>query len=127
MPMAAILRSPAESSLLDECRVLHPRASARQVAAAKATQTPVSPADAPSRHAKLAAKPDERLFHQAHKIDRAKARAPPGDPSVAQAAQIEDRVADELPRPVIGHVAAAIDLVESDAARGQQLIGRREC
>ena len=38
---------------------------------------------------------------------------------VAQAAQIEDWVADELAGAVIGDVAAAVDLVQRNAARGQ--------
>ena len=42
---------------------------------------------------------------------------------VAQAAQIEDGVADELAGTVIGDVAAAVDLVEGNAARSEQLVG----
>ncbi len=45
---------------------------------------------------------------------------------VAQAAQIEDGVADELAGTVIGDVAAAVDLVEGDAAPRQQLIRRED-
>ena len=65
------------------------------------------------------AQPNQRLFHQANKIYRAQSRAA----GVAQAAQIEDGVSDELSRPVVGHVAAAIDLVQRHAARGQQCVG----
>ena len=43
-----------------------------------------------------------------------------------QAAEIEDGVADELAGTVIGDVAAAIDLVEGDAAGGEQLVGRED-
>ena len=96
------------------------RAAARQVPAPQVAPNAGEAGDASGRHAKLTAKPDQRFFHQAHEVDRAQARAL----RVAQAAQVEDRVADELPRPVIGHVPAAVDLVEGNAARGQQLIGR---
>ena len=46
-----------------------------------------------------------------------------GAARTAQAAQIEDGVADELAGAVIGDVAAAIDFVKRDAAAGQELIG----
>ncbi len=46
--------------------------------------------------------------------------------AIAQAAQIEDGVADELAGAVIGDVAAAVDLVEGDAARGRATRRRRE-
>ena len=45
---------------------------------------------------------------------------------ISQAAQIEDRVADKLAGAVIGDVAAAVDLVERDAARGQKLVRRQD-
>ena len=55
---------------------------------------------------------------------RTKSTGPSRPPvGVAQAAQVEDGVADELAGAVIGDVAAAVDLVEGDAARGKQLIG----
>ena len=37
-------------------------------------------------------------------------------------AQVDDRVADELPWSVISHVAATVDLVQFDAAAGQPFI-----
>ena len=41
----------------------------------------------------------------------------------AQAAQVEDGVPHQLAGAVVGDVSAAIDLVEGDAARGEQRIG----
>ncbi len=98
---------------------LFQKAAALQVPRRKPAPDASEAADASGRHAQLAAEPDKRLFHQANEVDRAKAVAA----GIAQAAQIEDGVADELAGAVIGHVAAAVDLVERDAARGQQLIG----
>ena len=74
--------------------------------------------DAPGLHAKLAAKTNQRLFHPVHKILRPHAAAA----CVAQSAQVEDGIAHQLAGAVIGHVAAAADLVNGDAAAGQQLV-----
>ena len=76
-------------------------------------------ADAAGTDAEDAAETDEGLFHEADEVDRAEAAAV----GVAEAAQIEDGVADELAGAVIGDVAAAVDLVEGDAAAGQQFVG----
>ena len=60
----------------------------------------------------------------ASSMRRTKSTGPRRAPlAIAQAAQIEDGVADELAGAVIGDVAAAIDLVQGDAAAGQQLVG----
>ncbi len=70
-------------------------------------------------HGKLAAQPDQRLFHEADEVHWAEAAAV----GRAQAAQIEDGVADELAGTVIGDIAAAVDFVEGDAARSEHLVG----
>jgi hypothetical protein len=57
-----------------------------------------------------------------HKILRPQASAA----LVAQGAQVEDGVAHQLARAVIGHVAAAADLVDGDAAADQQLVGGKD-
>ena len=52
-------------------------------------------ADAAGLDAKVGAKADQGLFHKADKVDRAQTAAD----WVAEAAQIEDRIADELAGP----------------------------
>jgi hypothetical protein len=42
------------------------------------------------------------------------------------AAEVEDGVADELAGAVIGDVATAVDLVDFDAALGEELVGRED-
>jgi hypothetical protein len=74
----------------------------------------------PGVNAKFAAQPNQRLFHPADKVHRAQA---PAASERAQGAQVEDGVADQLPGTVIGHVAAAVDLMNGDAAAGEQLVG----
>ena len=74
--------------------------------------------DALGQHAEVGAGADEGFFHHADEVDRAQesvARAALAGPF---AAQVEDGIADELAGTVIGDVAAAVDLVELDAARG---------
>ncbi len=41
-------------------------------------------------------------------------------------AQIHDRISDDLPRPVIGHVPAAIRRVKSNARPAQDLVARQQ-
>ena len=79
-------------------------------------------ADAAGGKAELAAEADEGFFHEADEVDRPEAAAGGG---VAQAAEIEDRVADQLAGAVVGHVAAAVDLVEGNAAALEQLVRRQ--
>ena len=43
------------------------------------------------------------------------------------AVEPEDRIADQLPRPVIGHVAAALDLEDRDVARRERRSLRDDC
>ena len=101
-------------------RFEHSRPGMRPKAvAARPHQTPVSPAMRPAGTPIYAAEADQCFFHAADEIYRAEAAAG----WVVQAAQIEDGVADQLAGPVVGDVAAAIDLVDCDAAPGQQLIG----
>jgi hypothetical protein len=57
---------------------------------------------------------DEGFFEEADVLDGSEARV--------EAAQIEDGVADELSGSVVGDVASAIDLVDLDAAAGQQFV-----
>ena len=56
---------------------------------------------------KAAAEADQRLFHLADKVHRAQ----PAAVGVVQGAQVEDGVTYQLARPVIGYVAAAVDLM----------------
>ncbi len=84
-------------------------------------QTPVRPQIRPAR----TPKPPQRRI-SASSIPRTKSTGPMRPPfAAAQGAQIEDRVAHQLTRPVIGHVAAAVDLVDGDAARGRAARRRR--
>ena len=58
--------------------------------------------------------PQSRI--SASSIIRTKSTGPSRPPfAFVQAAQIEDRIAHQLPRPVIRHIAAAIDLVQRHA------------
>ena len=77
-------------------------------------------ADALGRDAEVAAGADEGLFHQADEVDGTEVRATFAG---KVAAQVEDGVADELAGAVVGDVAAAVDLVELDAAAGEQFVG----
>jgi hypothetical protein len=65
------------------------------------------------------AQADEGFFHFANEIDGAHA-APTG---VFEGAQVEDGVADELSRAMVGDIATAIDLVQGYAAGGEEGIG----
>ena len=73
-------------------------------------------ADPLCEHAELTTGADEDFLEEAHKVDRAKVRA-----SLAGeiAAQIENWVADQLARTVIGHVPTPVDLVDLDTSTGQ--------
>ncbi len=91
------------------------------------TVSPSSDATAPHagqpaiRPARTPYTPHSRI--SASSIMRTKSTGPSRPPfAFTQAAQIEDGITHKLPRPVIGHIAAAIDLVQGHAARGQQLI-----
>ena len=76
-------------------------------------------ADALRHHAELAAGANQHLFEQANEVDRPKMRTLLAGKI---AAQIDDGVADQLAGAVIGHVAAAIDLVQLHAAAGEQFV-----
>src|ERR1039458_10902297 len=78
--------------------------------------------DALGQHAEVGAGADEGFFHHADEVDgpqKSVARAALAGPF---AAQVEDGVADQLAGTVIGDIAAAVDLVELDAARSEELI-----
>ena len=62
---------------------------------------------------------NEHLFQLANIVHRAKTRR--------EAAQIDDRIADKLSRAVIGHVSAAVDLVDFDSATSEEFSRSREC
>ncbi len=119
MPIAAILRSPAGGSvafLPQNCSKGPPSAAPpHRRWHADAGQS----ANAACLDAKFAAEADKGFFHETDKVDGAE----PSAFRVAQTAQIEDWVADQLARPVKRDIASAIDLVQSDAALRQQLIG----
>ena len=68
-------------------------------------QTPVAPGSRPLSMPKSAKRVDNRLLHRAHVRDDV----------ALPLAQIENRIADDLARTVIGDVAAAIGLVKCDA------------
>ncbi len=78
-------------------------------------------ADSSGGHAELSAQPNEGLFHQADKINRAESAAA----GSFEAAQVKDRVADQLAGTMVGNVAAPIDLVEGHAAAGQKFVRRQ--
>src|ERR1700678_3662459 len=61
--------------------------------------------DALRHHAELCTGADQNLFQKPDKIDRSKIRA-----ALARkvASQIDDRIANQLTWPVIGHVAASV-------------------
>jgi len=80
-------------------------------------------ADAAGGHAVDSADTDEGFFDEAHKVDGTKAGGAAG---VAEAAEVEDGVADELAGAVIGDVAAAVDFVKGDAAAGKELVGGQD-
>ncbi len=78
-----------------------------------------SPGDALCHHAEVAAGTDEDFFEQTNIIHWTKM----GTFFAGQiAAQIDDRVADELARAMVGDIAASIDLVQFDAALLQKLV-----
>ena len=86
----------------------------------------------PARTPYTPQRPDQGLLHLANEIHRAHAAAARRGPrrqvfvagvDVAQRAQVEDGVPDKLARPVVRDVAAAVDLVQSHAARRQHGVG----
>ena len=80
------------------------------------------PGNALGHYAEVGAGADQRILHEADKIDGAEMRAVLAGPL---AAQIDDGVADELTRAVIGHVAAAIDLMHFNSAARQPLVANQ--
>ena len=74
--------------------------------------------DATGADAVDSAEADEGLFHHSDEVDWTEAAAA----GVLKAAEIEDRVADQLSGAVVGDVAPAIDFVQGDPAAGQQFI-----
>lgn len=80
------------------------------------------PGDASGANAIDTAEADQGFFHHADKVHGTEAAAF----GILKAAQVEDGVADELAGTVIGNVAAAVDFVKSDAAAGEEFIGRED-
>lgn len=80
-------------------------------------------ADALRGNAEVFAGEDERLFDQTDEVYRAEVRT-----ALAWevAAEVEDGVADELARTVVGDVSSAIDLVYLDAFLGEELVGGQD-
>ena len=78
--------------------------------------------DPPGGHAVLACDADQHFLKPAHIVDHAQASAV----GELVPAEVEDGIADQLPGAVIGDVAAALDRVHVDAARGQFSIGGRD-
>ena len=74
--------------------------------------------DTSRAHAEHGAEPDKGLFHATHEVDWPH----PSAIGIVQAAQVEDGIADQLARPMIGDVTAAVDLVQGDTTRGQQFV-----
>lgn len=82
-------------------------------------------ADALRGYGEVLAGQDECFFHQANKIDWSEMRSALAG---QVAAEVEDGIADELPRAVVGNISAAIDLVDFDAAASQKIIvGKDVC
>ena len=81
-----------------------------------------APRHAPGAYRVLARDPDQGFFQQAHIVDHAQPCAALGP----MRPQVEDRIADQLTRSVIGHIAAALDDVQSRAAPIQFGIGRED-
>ncbi len=76
-------------------------------------------ADPLCEHAKVATGADEYLFEKADEVDRAEVRAA----LVREiAAQVDDWVADELARAMVGYVSTTIDLVDLYASMGEVLV-----
>ena len=80
------------------------------------TQTPVSFGNAARLDAEIRQRIDQRLLDGPHV--RAHVALP--------FAQIQDRIAHNLSRPVISHVAAAVGGMEGDAGAGQQVVAGQQ-
>ena len=104
----------------DWCRTL--RLICRRLRRGKAAPDAGKAADASGLQAEFGAQADEGFFHEAHEVHRAE----PTAVGVAQAAQVKDGVADKLAGSMIGDVAATVDLVQGDAAAGQELVGSQD-
>lgn len=79
--------------------------------------------DAARAHAINAAESDERFFHFSNEIDGAESAS---IFEVAEGAQVEDGIADELARAMVRNIAAAIDRMDGDAALCEQGIGGQD-
>jgi hypothetical protein len=99
---------------------IHGGAAFVQRAVDRRTPYPGETADAAGRDAVDFAHTDEGFFHEADKVDGAETGGAAG---VAETAEVEDRVADQLAGAMIGDVSAAVDFVESDATACQKRVG----
>lgn len=70
--------------------------------------------DALSRDAEVGTGQDQGFFEATDVVDGSKARG--------EAAEVEDRVADELTRAMVSDVASAIDFVDFHAATDEELV-----
>jgi len=75
--------------------------------------------DSGARHSQLAAGVHQRLFHPPDELHRPQ-RLPPAL-LIAEAAQIDDGITHQLPRPVIRHVPAPVALEDFHSASSQFL------
>ena len=76
-------------------------------------------ADALGHDAEVAAGADKNLFEQTNVVDRTEVRA---FLAGEVAAEVDDGIADELARAVVGDVSTAIDFVEFDSALGEKIV-----
>ncbi len=93
----------------DRCTPMAPSFSQPLAPAPLRTQTPVRPAT------RSASTPNERAVRNHQLLDAADVLAH----VLAVRLQVQHRVADQLPGPVVGHVAAAIGRVQLESARLQ--------
>ncbi len=111
------LALPLGLVLGDSCTTLFQRAAPLQVAP-DARQS----ANATGLNTEFGAKADESFFQKADEVHGADAATT----LITQAAQIEDGVANELARAVIGDVTATVDVVECDTAAGKKFTGGKD-
>ena len=97
-------------------------ASGALLAVVKATPDTGESRNTAGANAVDSAEADEGFFHHADEVDGAKASAT----RIVEPTKIEDGVADELARAMVGDVAASIDFVKGDTAAGEQLVGRED-
>src|SRR5438309_10206806 len=73
--------------------------------------------------ARIAGEPARRDPEVGEGVDQATLEVAQVETDIRLAAEVEDRIADQLPRSMVGDVAAAIDLEAGDAARRERGFG----